>query len=191
MAIKIIPRFTSTASAQRQSEQSQQAQQAAAIAPNDPNAASAAKKSEPTASFIAKAAAKDASKEVRTVREGSLCLLLHHPYICGMREMLVYPVSTLTLAVLPPSELTRRGESHSIITTLCKSTSTAARCSTISSRMGGCENGVRASLLARLAVRSSTVTRTPLYIEASRPSSQWSLPPSHLTFSRCRNRSQD
>ena len=95
VAIKIIPRFTSTASAQRQSEQSQQAQQAAAIAPNDPNAASAAKRSEPTASFIAKAAAKDASKEVRTVREGSLCLLLHHPYICGMREMLVYPVSTL------------------------------------------------------------------------------------------------
>ncbi|KWU43659.1 Pkinase-domain-containing protein [Rhodotorula sp. JG-1b] len=67
------------------------AQQAAAIAPNDPNAANAAKKSEPTASFIAKAAAKDASKEVRTVREGSLCLLLHHPYICGMRELLVYP----------------------------------------------------------------------------------------------------
>ncbi|GAA5979993.1 hypothetical protein JCM10908_001492 [Rhodotorula pacifica] len=91
VAIKIIPRFTSTASAQRQSEQSQQAQQAAAVAPNDPTAAAAAKKADPTASFIAKAAAKDASKEVRTVREGSLCLLLHHPYICGMREMLVYP----------------------------------------------------------------------------------------------------
>ncbi|GAA5866727.1 hypothetical protein JCM3774_001972 [Rhodotorula dairenensis] len=91
VAIKIIPRFTSTASAQRQSEQSHQAQQAAAVAPNDPHAVASAKKAEPTASFIAKAAAKDASKEVRTVREGSLCLLLHHPYICGMREMLVYP----------------------------------------------------------------------------------------------------
>lgn len=74
-------------------EQSQQAQQAAAADPSDANAAAAAaKKPDPTASFVAKAQAKDASKEVRTVREGSLCLLLHHPYICGMREMLVYPV---------------------------------------------------------------------------------------------------
>ncbi|BGO96863.1 Serine/threonine-protein kinase [Rhodotorula toruloides] len=91
VAIKIIPRFTSTAAAQRQAEQSQQAQHAAAVAPTDPHATAAAKKSEPTGSFLQKAAAKDASKEVRTVREGSLSLLLHHPYICGMREMLVYP----------------------------------------------------------------------------------------------------
>ena len=40
---------------------------------------------------MAKAAAKDHSKEVRTVREGSLQLLLHHPYVCGMREMIIHP----------------------------------------------------------------------------------------------------
>ncbi|BGP36933.1 Serine/threonine-protein kinase [Rhodotorula kratochvilovae] len=92
VAIKIIPRFTSTAAAQRQAEQARHdQQQALAVSPADPGAAAASKKAEPTASFIAKAASKDASKEVRTVREGSLCLLLHHPYICGMREMLVYP----------------------------------------------------------------------------------------------------
>ncbi|BGP21879.1 serine/threonine protein kinase [Rhodotorula toruloides] len=91
VAIKIIPRFTSTAAAQRQAEQSQQGQHATMVAPTDPHATASSKKAEPTGSFLQKAAAKDASKEVRTVREGSLCLLLHHPYICGMREMLVYP----------------------------------------------------------------------------------------------------
>ncbi|GAA6010353.1 hypothetical protein JCM10207_005188 [Rhodosporidiobolus poonsookiae] len=82
VAIKIIPRFTSTASAHRQAEQRAAESGAAAetVAP-----------AKPTQSFLAKAAAKDASKEVRTVREGSLCLLLHHPYVCGMKEMLVYP----------------------------------------------------------------------------------------------------
>ena len=169
VAIKIIPRFTSTASAHRQSEQSQQAQQAASIAPNDPNAASAAKRSEPTASFIAKAAAKDASKEVRTVREGSLCLLLHHPYICGMREMLVYPVSTLPRDASAAERADSAEELHSIITTLCKSTSTAVRCSTTSSRTDDCENGVRASLRAKSAARSSTATPTRSCIEASGP----------------------
>jgi serine/threonine protein kinase KIN1/2 len=39
---------------------------------------------------IAKALAKDASKETRTIREASISLLLHHPYICGMREMIVH-----------------------------------------------------------------------------------------------------
>ncbi|KAJ7689046.1 hypothetical protein B0H17DRAFT_1331972 [Mycena rosella] len=34
---------------------------------------------------------KDASKETRTLREAGLSLLLHHPYICGMREMIVHP----------------------------------------------------------------------------------------------------
>ncbi|KAJ7853696.1 Pkinase-domain-containing protein [Mycena olivaceomarginata] len=38
-----------------------------------------------------KEAAKEASKEVRTLREAGLSLLLHHPYICGMREMIVHP----------------------------------------------------------------------------------------------------
>ncbi|OBZ73473.1 Protein kinase kin1 [Grifola frondosa] len=33
---------------------------------------------------------KDVSKELRTVREASLSMLLHHPYICGMREMIVH-----------------------------------------------------------------------------------------------------
>ena len=88
VAIKIIPRFTSTAAAHRQVDQARHDQQVAV----DAVAAAAAKKAEPSASFVAKAAQKDQSKEVRTVREGSLCLLLHHPYICGMREMMIYPV---------------------------------------------------------------------------------------------------
>ncbi|GAA6040739.1 hypothetical protein JCM8097_003273, partial [Rhodosporidiobolus ruineniae] len=83
VAIKIIPRFTSTASAHRQAADHQPKHEAASTASEPPP--------KPSASFLAKAAAKDASKEVRTVREGSLCLLLHHPYVCGMREMLVYP----------------------------------------------------------------------------------------------------
>ncbi|GAA5939872.1 hypothetical protein JCM3775_007133 [Rhodotorula graminis] len=87
VAIKIIPRFTSTAAAHRQVDQARHDQQVAV----DAVAAAAAKKAEPSASFVAKAAQKDQSKEVRTVREGSLCLLLHHPYICGMREMMIYP----------------------------------------------------------------------------------------------------
>ncbi|GAA5974004.1 hypothetical protein JCM11641_008207 [Rhodosporidiobolus odoratus] len=82
VAIKIIPRFTSTASAHRQAETRH--------AQSDPTDANAPPP-KPTQSFLAKAAVKDASKEVRTVREGSLSLLLHHPYVCGMKEMLVYP----------------------------------------------------------------------------------------------------
>ena len=39
---------------------------------------------------VAKQHNKDASKEIRTIREASLCLLLHHPYICGMRELIVH-----------------------------------------------------------------------------------------------------
>ncbi|KAJ7773666.1 hypothetical protein DFH07DRAFT_990228 [Mycena maculata] len=35
-------------------------------------------------------APKDVSKETRTLREAALSLLLHHPYICGMREMIVH-----------------------------------------------------------------------------------------------------
>ncbi|KAF7986947.1 hypothetical protein HWV62_12763 [Athelia sp. TMB] len=38
----------------------------------------------------AKQATKDASKEVRTLREAALSMLLHHPYICGMREMIIH-----------------------------------------------------------------------------------------------------
>lgn len=50
-----------------------------------PSAAAGADKEE-----VAKAAARDASKETRTIREASISLLLHHPYICGMREMIVH-----------------------------------------------------------------------------------------------------
>lgn len=38
----------------------------------------------------AKQASKDASKEIRTLREAALSMLLHHPYVCGMREMIVH-----------------------------------------------------------------------------------------------------
>lgn len=38
----------------------------------------------------AKQASKDASKEIRTLREAALSMLLHHPYICGMRELIIH-----------------------------------------------------------------------------------------------------
>ncbi|KAF9005151.1 hypothetical protein BDQ17DRAFT_1353915 [Cyathus striatus] len=41
-------------------------------------------------SAAAKQANKDASKEIRTIREAALSMLLYHPYICGMREMIVH-----------------------------------------------------------------------------------------------------
>ncbi|KIL59369.1 hypothetical protein M378DRAFT_169440 [Amanita muscaria Koide BX008] len=41
-------------------------------------------------SAAVKQASKDASKEIRTLREAALSMLLHHPYICGMREMIVH-----------------------------------------------------------------------------------------------------
>ncbi|KAG8706233.1 serine/threonine-protein kinase KIN2 [Ceratobasidium sp. 395] len=44
-----------------------------------------------TASQLAKAQAKDASKEIRHVREAALSMLLYHPYICGMREIITHP----------------------------------------------------------------------------------------------------
>ena len=43
-----------------------------------------------TTEALAKQASKDASKEIRTIREAALSMLLHHPYICGMREMIVH-----------------------------------------------------------------------------------------------------
>ncbi|KAE9394058.1 Pkinase-domain-containing protein [Gymnopus androsaceus JB14] len=39
---------------------------------------------------VARQASKDASKEIRTLREAALSMLLHHPYICGMREMIIH-----------------------------------------------------------------------------------------------------
>ncbi|KAK1225521.1 Serine/threonine-protein kinase [Marasmius sp. AFHP31] len=43
-----------------------------------------------TPDAIARQASKDASKEIRTMREAALSMLLHHPYIAGMREMIVH-----------------------------------------------------------------------------------------------------
>ncbi|KIK64112.1 hypothetical protein GYMLUDRAFT_95016 [Collybiopsis luxurians FD-317 M1] len=43
-----------------------------------------------TPDAVARQASKDASKEIRTLREAALSMLLHHPYICGMREMIVH-----------------------------------------------------------------------------------------------------
>ncbi|KAF9518334.1 hypothetical protein BS47DRAFT_336864 [Hydnum rufescens UP504] len=42
-------------------------------------------------SYVASQAAKEASKEIRTMREASMSMLLYHPYICGMREMILTP----------------------------------------------------------------------------------------------------
>ncbi|KAH9173166.1 hypothetical protein EDB89DRAFT_742828 [Lactarius sanguifluus] len=44
----------------------------------------------PNAEAAAKQATKDASKEIRTIREAALSQLLYHPYICGMREMITH-----------------------------------------------------------------------------------------------------
>jgi serine/threonine protein kinase len=44
----------------------------------------------PNAEAAAKQATKDASKEIRTIREAALSQLLYHPYICGMRDMIVH-----------------------------------------------------------------------------------------------------
>lgn len=44
----------------------------------------------PNAEAAAKQASKDASKEIRTIREAALSQLLYHPYICGMRDMIVH-----------------------------------------------------------------------------------------------------
>jgi len=44
---------------------------------------------DPSSETVAKTAAKDVSNEIRTLREAALSMLLHHPHICGMREMIV------------------------------------------------------------------------------------------------------
>ncbi|KAL0948265.1 hypothetical protein HGRIS_010861 [Hohenbuehelia grisea] len=43
-----------------------------------------------TPESVAKQASKDASKEIRTLREAALSMLLYHPYICGMRELITH-----------------------------------------------------------------------------------------------------
>ncbi|KAI0354421.1 Pkinase-domain-containing protein [Trametes cingulata] len=55
-----------------------------------PRASPSGSANAPTSEAAAKQASKDASKEIRTLREAALSMLLHHPYICGMREMIVH-----------------------------------------------------------------------------------------------------
>lgn len=114
-AIKIVPRFTSTASAHQQAaaqaarEQEREKKeglsrrstlnggprsstnQNGASGSSPPEAGTVAAVKGPSESFLSKAYAKDLSKEVRTIREASIVLLLHHPYIAGLKSMMVYP----------------------------------------------------------------------------------------------------
>ncbi|WWD22296.1 hypothetical protein CI109_106787 [Kwoniella shandongensis] len=54
-----------------------------------PRYSDATRREEPkTAEDLEKQRQKDESKEVRTIREAHISLLLHHPYICGMREFI-------------------------------------------------------------------------------------------------------
>lgn len=77
VAVKIIPRHTSVTGVLQHGRGK----------PKHPN--HAATEAEMNAA-LSRAASKDASKEVRIVREGSLQMLLMHPYICRMREMIVH-----------------------------------------------------------------------------------------------------
>lgn len=77
VAVKIIPRHTSVTGVLQHGRGK----------PKHPN--HSATDAEMNAA-LSRAASKDASKEVRIVREGSLQMLLIHPYICRMREMIVH-----------------------------------------------------------------------------------------------------
>jgi serine/threonine protein kinase len=59
--------------------------------PNGPDSVKPEDLPKPSPSYLEKAHQKDLSKEVRTIREASIVLLLHHPYVCGMKSMHVYP----------------------------------------------------------------------------------------------------
>ncbi|KAI9608267.1 hypothetical protein KEM48_003401 [Puccinia striiformis f. sp. tritici PST-130] len=88
IAIKIIPRHTSLSAAQQQLIEKDKNNK------ENHHSSNSRRKSQsitPSASFIEKAKNKDLSKEIRTIREASIVLLLHHPYVCGMKSMLVYP----------------------------------------------------------------------------------------------------
>ncbi|KAI5118733.1 hypothetical protein M0805_000063 [Coniferiporia weirii] len=54
------------------------------------NASTSTNSAPQTPEAAAKQASKDASKEIRTIREAALSMLLHHPYICGMRELITH-----------------------------------------------------------------------------------------------------
>lgn len=56
------------------------------VHPNPPPQANGAS----TNDSATRQASRDASKEIRTLREAALSLLLYHPYICGMREMIIH-----------------------------------------------------------------------------------------------------
>ncbi|SHO76442.1 Similar to S.cerevisiae protein KIN1 (Serine/threonine protein kinase involved in regulation of exocytosis) [Malassezia sympodialis ATCC 42132] len=77
VAVKIIPRHTSVTGVLQHGRGK----------PKHPS--HAATEAEMNAA-LSRAASRDASKEVRIVREGSLQMLLMHPYICRMREMIVH-----------------------------------------------------------------------------------------------------
>ena len=76
VAVKIVPRHTSVNGVMQQARE--RAKQGNALSGSDLEAA------------LARARSKDASKEVRILREGSLQLLLQHPYVCRMRELIVH-----------------------------------------------------------------------------------------------------
>jgi serine/threonine protein kinase len=105
VAVKIVPRYTSTAAAQQawvdkqRDELSRKAKRSSEPADGLPNSPTMSNGHDvkpedlpkPSPSYLDKAHAKDVSKEVRTIREASIVLLLHHPYVCGMKSMHVYP----------------------------------------------------------------------------------------------------
>ncbi|WFD42207.1 non-specific serine/threonine protein kinase [Malassezia psittaci] len=80
VAVKIIPRHTSVNAVQHQAREKAKRFAGSSNENSDYELSLA----------IQRASAKDKSKEVRIVREGSLQLLLRHPHICGMREMIVH-----------------------------------------------------------------------------------------------------
>lgn len=91
IAIKIIPRHTSLSAAQQQIEREKNKENTLGGPSTTNDKDSTPLTSTLTPSFIEKAKSKDISKEIRTIREASIVLLLHHPYVCGMKSMLVYP----------------------------------------------------------------------------------------------------
>lgn len=141
VAIKIIPRFTSTAAAARPRTRDVSGSTTASAATNgDPTIHESPRRDRrdklpPSASYLAQAAAKDASKEVRTLREASMCLLLHHPYVCGMKSMILYPVR-LRLFLFPALwlSLNLQRSFRSIITIWFSNTLTEVNCLITSSR---------------------------------------------------------
>ncbi|KAA1126505.1 serine/threonine-protein kinase KIN2 [Puccinia graminis f. sp. tritici] len=92
IAIKIIPRHTSLSAAQQQLEKDKNKENhSGPSSTRDHKDNTKSQPITPSPSFIEKAKNKDISKEIRTIREASIVLLLHHPYVCGMKSMLVYP----------------------------------------------------------------------------------------------------